>query len=201
MSKLWRGACSTTDSAPGEAPAISGFYTAGGETRRLPKPSVGCRLGKHASDRAQPEPEGEFLMNDCIFCDILAGTLPASIVHQDHACTALLDIQPINPGHTLVIPNRHTAYLADLDEESSTQLFHTAQRVAAALRKAGLRCEGVNLLLADGEAAGQEVFHIHLHVVPRFQRDGFGFKFPSQYTIKPERGELDRVAEKLRKVM
>ena len=140
-------------------------------------------------------------MNDCIFCDILAGTLPASIVHQDHACTALLDIQPINPGHTLVIPNRHTAYLADLDEESSTHLFHTAQRVATALRKAGLRCEGVNLLLADGEAAGQEVFHVHLHVVPRFQRDGFGFKFPSKYTSKPERGELDRVAEKLRKVM
>ncbi|HEV8716950.1 MAG TPA: HIT family protein [Candidatus Binatia bacterium] len=139
-------------------------------------------------------------MNDCIFCRILSGKLPASIVHQDNICTALLDIQPINPGHTLVIPNRHAAHLADLDEESGAHVFHTAQQVAAALRRAGIPCEGVNLLLADGEAAGQEVFHVHLHVVPRFQGDGFGFKFPSQYTDKPERGELNLVAEKIRNV-
>lgn len=140
-------------------------------------------------------------MDDCIFCNILSGTLPASIVHQDNLCTALLDIQPINPGHTLVVPNSHATYLADLDQERGAHLFHTAQRVAAALRRAGIHCEGVNLLLADGEAAGQEVFHVHLHVVPRFAGDGFGFKFPSKDTAKPERRALDSVAEKIKKGM
>lgn len=140
-------------------------------------------------------------MDDCIFCNILSGKLPASLVHQDKDCTALLDIQPINPGHTLVIPNSHVTYLADLDEESGAHLFHTAQHVAAALRRAGIHCEGVNLLLADGEVAGQEVFHVHLHVVPRFDGDGFGFKFPSKDTVKPERRELDVVAEKIKNVM
>lgn len=140
-------------------------------------------------------------MDDCIFCNILSGTLPASLVHQDEACTALLDIQPINPGHTLVIPNSHVPYLADLDEKQGAHLFHTAQQVAAALRRAGLPCEGVNLLLADGAAAGQEVFHLHLHVVPRFAGDGFGFKFPSKDTVKPERRALDVVAEKMKNVM
>jgi histidine triad (HIT) family protein len=140
-------------------------------------------------------------MDDCIFCNILSGKLPASIIHQDNTCTALMDIQPINPGHALVVPNSHVTYLADLDEKSGTHLFHTAQQVAAALRRAGIKCEGVNLLLADGEAAGQEVFHIHLHVVPRFNGDGFGFKFPSKYTVKPERRELDLVAEKIKNVI
>jgi histidine triad (HIT) family protein len=151
--------------------------------------------------RRHIEGEQNYKMTDCIFCDILASRLPASIVHQDGICTALLDIQPINPGHTLVIPNSHTASLAELDEGVGAHVFHIAQRVAAALRRSGLRCEGVNLLLADGEAAGQEVFHVHLHVVPRFSGDGFGFRFPSQYTAKPERQELDGVAEKIRNVM
>ncbi len=94
-------------------------------------------------------------MSDCIFCDILSGKAPSSIVHRDDRCTALMDIQPINPGHVLVIPNSHVTYLADLDEGVGSELFSVAQRIAAALRPSGLRCEGVNLFLADGETAGQ----------------------------------------------
>jgi len=139
-------------------------------------------------------------MSNCSFCDILAGKLDASIAHQDEVCAALLDIQPINSGHTLVIPNRHAAHLADLDQHTAAHVFHVAQQVAAALRRSRLKCEGVNLLLADGEAAGQEVFHAHLHVVPRFKGDGFSFKFPSRYAIKPDRQDLDEVAEQIRNV-
>ena len=133
-------------------------------------------------------------MSDCIFCDILSGKLPSSVVYQDDRCTALMDIQPINPGHVLVVPNSHATYLADLDEGVGSELFSVAQRIAAALRASGLRCEGVNLFLADGEAAGQEVFHVHLHVFPRHKGDGFGFRFPAGYSDKPQRAELDAIA-------
>src|SRR5262245_55529620 len=106
-------------------------------------------------------------MDNCKFCDILSGRLSSNIVCRDEFLTALMDLHPINPGHLIVIPNRHAASLADLDAEAAGELFRMAQRVAAALRRSGIRCEGVNLLLADGEAAGQSVFHTHLHVVPR----------------------------------
>jgi histidine triad (HIT) family protein len=137
-------------------------------------------------------------MDDCIFCKILSGELESSIVYQDECCTAFMDIQPVNPGHVLVVPNRHAASLTDLKEEEGAQMFRVAQRLAATLRVSGVTCEGVNFFLADGEAAMQEVFHVHLHVFPRYAGDGFGLKFGPSYSQKPERKELDAIAEKLR---
>src|SRR5205085_2430131 len=133
-------------------------------------------------------------MSDCVFCELLSGKLESSNVYRDERCTAFMDIQPVNPGHVLVVPNRHAAHLADLKEEEGARMFRVAQRLAAALRLSGVRCEGVNLLLADGEAAMQEVFHVHLHVIPRYRGDGFGLKFPPTYSRKPERKELEAVA-------
>jgi histidine triad (HIT) family protein len=138
---------------------------------------------------------------DCIFCKILAGEAEGSFVYRDEVCAAFMDIQPVNPGHLVVIPNRHAAYLADLKEAEGAQIFRVAQRLAAALRHSGMRCEGVNFLLADGEAAMQEVFHVHLHVLPRYPGDGFGFRFAPAYFQKPERSELEEVAGKIRKVL
>ena len=112
-----------------------------------------------------------------------------------------MDIQPVNPGHLLVIPHRHSAYLADLSEEEGAQMFRVARRLAAALRLSGVKSEGVNLFLADGEAAGQEVFHVHLHVFPRYGGDGFGLKFPRRYFQKPGREELNEAAEKIRRAL
>jgi histidine triad (HIT) family protein len=112
-----------------------------------------------------------------------------------------MDIQPVNPGHVLVIPNEHAAHLADLAEESGAQLFRIAQRTAAALRVSGVKCEGVNFFLADGEAAMQDVFHVHLHVFPRYQGDGFGLKLSPDYFTLPERSELDRIAEDIHNVL
>lgn len=137
-------------------------------------------------------------MPDCVFCEIVAGREPASVVYRDELCTAFMDIRPVNPGHLLVIPNRHATYLADLPAETGAQLFRVAQRLAAALRRSGLRCEGVNLFLADGEVAGQEVFHVHLHVLPRFRGDGFGLRFPPGYGRRPPRPELDETAGRIR---
>jgi histidine triad (HIT) family protein len=139
-------------------------------------------------------------MSDCIFCGILSGELPSSMVYQDDVCTAFMDIQPVNPGHVLVIPNRHAAFLADLDEDTGAHMFRIAQRLAQALRDSGVQCEGVNLFLADGEAAMQEIFHVHLHVFPRYAGDGFSLTFSPAYFDRPDRSELDEVAEKIRNV-
>ena len=137
-------------------------------------------------------------MQNCIFCEILAGRLAASIVQQDEQCTAFMDIRPVNPGHLLVIPNQHAASLAELEPDCAAQLFKTGQQLAAALRQSGLRCEGINLFLADGQVAGQEVFHTHLHVLPRFAGDGFGFRFPAGYPAIQERNTLDQQARMIR---
>jgi len=133
-------------------------------------------------------------MNDCVFCEILAGQRPASQVYQDDICTAFMDIRPVNPGHVLVIPNHHAAHLSELDEDTAAHIFTTGHRLALAMRKCGVKCEGVNLYLADGRAAGQEVFHLHLHIIPRFYGDGFGLKFDLARLIKPGRETLDEIA-------
>jgi histidine triad (HIT) family protein len=140
-------------------------------------------------------------MNDCIFCKLMSGELEVSMVYRDESCSAFMDIQPVNPGHVLVVPNRHAPYLADLLDEEGARMFSVARRLASALRASSMKCEGVNLLLADGEAAMQEVFHVHLHVFPRYRGDGFGLKFPPTYSRKPEREELNTVAEKIRSVL
>jgi histidine triad (HIT) family protein len=109
-----------------------------------------------------------------------------------------MDIQPVNPGHVLVVPNVHSSLLSDLDEHTGAHLFVVAMRIAAALRRSGLRCEGINLFLADGEAAFQEVFHVHLHVLPRYTGDGFDLVFGPHYDRRPDRAELDDAAAKIR---
>jgi len=123
------------------------------------------------------------------------------MVYQDDCCAAFMDIQPINPGHALVVPNRHAARLEDLNEEEGAQMFRVGQRLAASLYKSEVRCEGVDFFLADGAAAGQEVFHIHLHVFPRYVGDGFSVRFGPHYTSKPERRELNEIADRIRNAL
>lgn len=137
-------------------------------------------------------------MSTCIFCDIVAGKLPSSIIFRDDLCCAFMDIQPVNPGHVLVVPADHASCLAELDEESGAHMFRVAQRIAKAIRNSGIKCEGINFFLADGEAAGQDVFHVHLHVLPRYTGDGFGLRFGPDYGNRPGRAELDRIADKIR---
>jgi histidine triad (HIT) family protein len=133
----------------------------------------------------------------CVFCEIVAGREPASMLFEDERTITFLDHRPITPGHMLVVPRTHAVYLADLDPADGAELFRVGMRGAAALRASALRCEGVNFHLADGEVAGQEVFHVHLHVIARFAGDGFGLRFPADYRIR-ERDELDDAAAKVR---
>ena len=133
----------------------------------------------------------------CIFCRIIADQVEASKVYHDDIVTAFMDKQPLNPGHLLVVPNEHTANLAELDETIAGRMFVVGRHLAQALRRSGLRCEGINLFLADGSAAGQTVFHSHLHVIPRFIGDGFGLRFPPGYGSGVSREDLDTIAAKV----
>ena len=137
-------------------------------------------------------------MDPCVFCEIAAGRSPASVVARDDRSIAFMDIRPVTPGHLLVIPNAHLPSLADLPEDLAAHLFVLATRLAAAVRRSGLPCEGVDLFLADGEAAGQEVFHAHLHVIPRWSGDGFRIEIGAYADPAPGRDELDANAASIR---
>lgn len=131
--------------------------------------------------------------SSCVFCKINDGAIPASWVYRDHMVMAFMDIQPVNQGHTLLVPTAHAPNIADLDDSTTARLFALARRITRSLYKT-LECDGVNWLVADGEAAGQEVFHFHLHLIPRRHSDGFGFRFPNDYTELPTRQSLDSTA-------
>ena len=130
----------------------------------------------------------------CVFCDIIAGRAPASVVYRDERCMTFMDIRPVTPGHLLVVPLAHASSLADLDAATGGHLFVVAQKLAAAVRASGLKADGINLYLADGEPAGQEVLHVHLHVFPRFAGDGFGLRLPQEYGDNAPRERLEREA-------
>lgn len=134
----------------------------------------------------------------CVFCKIVAGQLPSNTIYSDSQVVAFLDIRPVNPGHTLVVPKSHAASLAELKPELGGRLFQVAMQVAAALRRSGLKCEGVNVYVADGKAAFQEVPHIHIHVIPRFHGDALRINFGADYGRSPSAEELSTTATKIR---
>jgi len=111
-----------------------------------------------------------------VFARILRGELPSTRIYEDDRVVVILDIAPVNPGHVLVIPKTPAQLVTELDPDLAAHMFTVGARVSKAVRAAAPRCEGVNFWIADGEAAGQEVPHVHLHVIPRFAGDGFGWK-------------------------
>jgi len=131
----------------------------------------------------------------CVFCEIIAGRAESSLVYEDEHVIAFMDIGPLTQGHLLAVLRSHADHLEDLDEDLGAHLFRVGHRLARALRRSGLPCDGVNLFLADGEAAFQEVFHVHLHVLPRTAGDGFRIKAARH---RPAREELDLAAAKVR---
>jgi len=135
--------------------------------------------------------------DDCIFCKIVMGEIPSTKIYEDENVLAFLDIHPINAGHTLVIPKEHYEFIGELPLPLCGPLFDAARKISVALRKAGFKCEAVNLHLADGSTAGQEIPHTHLHVIPRFKGDGAGFRFPPGRR-QPDVEELKKTAETIK---
>lgn len=132
----------------------------------------------------------------CIFCDIIAGRAEASFVYEDDLVVSFLTIGPVTDGHLMVVPRAHMPMLADITDNVAARMYTVALRLAQALRDSDLRCEGVNMFHADGEAAFQEVFHTHLHVFPRYRGDGFGLT--ADWNRSAERGALDAHAASIR---
>jgi histidine triad (HIT) family protein len=135
---------------------------------------------------------------DCIFCKIIEKSIPSNIVFEDETVIAFLDIQPINNGHVLIVPKRHTALISDVDEHVAARMFNVAQMINSSIRKSNIKAEGINFWLADGEAAFQDVFHAHLHCIPRFKNDGFKLQLPEHYRNLPTHDDLGKVADEIR---
>ncbi len=131
---------------------------------------------------------------DCIFCKIVAGELSAEKVAEDEHTIAFMDLNPWTRGHALVIPRNHSRNLYDVDPEDLRHAVVAAKRLAERMRDR-LGCDGVNLLNSCEPAAWQTVFHLHLHVIPRYEGDPL--RLPGQ-PQRPEEGELARVAAELR---
>ncbi len=125
--------------------------------------------------------------DDCIFCKICKGEIPSNTIYEDDYFKAILDISPAAQGHTILISKTHAANLLELPDEYAEQALKAARKCAKALKEV-LSCDGVNILQNNGEAAGQTVFHFHIHVIPRFQDD----KIPLNW--KPTQAEGDDLA-------
>lgn len=110
------------------------------------------------------------LMTDrsCPFCRIVAGELPASRIYEDESTLAFLDIFPQNDGHTLVVPKKHYEYIYDTPDEEVAHLYKVAKRVACAVKK-GVNAGGISITQHNGSEAGQDVLHVHVHVIPRYE--------------------------------
>ena len=107
---------------------------------------------------------------NCIFCNILAGEIPSTAVYEDDDFKAILDVSPAARGHVIILPKNHAANIYELPDEDASKIMVVAKKIATAIEKA-YHCDGVNILQNNGEAAGQTVFHLHVHVIPRFKGD------------------------------
>ncbi len=133
-------------------------------------------------------------MTDCVFCKIADGQIPASTVYEDEDCVAFMDIGQVNPGHVLVAAKRHAQDLYALDDAQAAAVARGVARVARAIR-AAFAPEGLSVYQANGAAAGQTVFHYHVHLVPRFANDAMRFTWPVQ---NPPREVLEEHAARIR---
>jgi diadenosine tetraphosphate (Ap4A) HIT family hydrolase/GNAT superfamily N-acetyltransferase len=134
---------------------------------------------------------------DCIFCAIAAGTADASIVAADDTTVAFMALHPMNPGHVLVIPRRHVVGVIDASADAFAAVMRRAQQIATAARTSDPRVEGVNVFVNDGAAAGQDVFHLHVHVLPRWTGDSAWSRPPVEAT----RAQLNAAATSVRRAL
>lgn len=138
-----------------------------------------------------PRPTGH-----CTFCDIIQGAGEVSLCYEDADALAFMDIQPVNAGHVLVVPREHYESLADVPPQLAMRLFDISMRLAGVVRQV-TGCQGVNLVVNSGAAAGQDVFHHHVHVIPRREADGFDIPLPFGGSAMPDRTQLDATAAQI----
>ena len=133
-------------------------------------------------------------MTDCVFCRIVAGQIPSTRVYEDEHALAFMDIGQVNPGHVLVAAKKHAANLFELDDAQAAGLGRASAKVARAIR-AAFEPEGLSVYQANGKAAGQTVFHYHVHLLPRHAGDGMELTWPVK---NPPREQLEDYAARIR---
>ena len=133
-------------------------------------------------------------MSDCVFCRIVAGQIPSTRVYEDEHALAFMDIGHVNPGHTLVAVKKHAANLFELDETQAAAVARATVKISKAI-KAAFQPEGLSVYQANGQAAGQTVFHYHVHLLPRHAGDGMELVWPVK---NPPREKLEEYAAKIR---
>ncbi len=134
-------------------------------------------------------------MSDCVFCRIVAGQIPSTKVHEDEHTLAFMDLGQVNPGHVLVAVKKHAANLFELDDVQAAAVARTSTRVARAIRDA-FAPAGLSVYQANGKAAGQTVFHYHVHLLPRHEADGMELTWPVK---NPPREKLEAYAAEIKK--
>ncbi|MGB9929579.1 MAG: HIT family protein [Methanosarcina sp.] len=139
------------------------------------------------------------MTENCLFCKIISGEIPSKKVYEDDTVFAFLDIHPASEGHTLVAPKKHYSNFTDMSAEDVASLFEAARKITAAVEKA-FSAQGSNIGINNGEVAGQEVPHVHVHVIPRKKGDG-GRGIKSIVWTEPDITNLERIAEKIKKAL
>lgn len=129
----------------------------------------------------------------CIFCKIINGEIPSFKIYEDENTLAFLDINPVNPGHTLVVPKKHYSNIEAADEETICQIIKTVKRIGLSLKK-NLPAAGYNVLINNDSVAGQVVPHLHFHIVPRLENDGLKLWPQKEY----EPGQAEEVLKKIK---
>ena len=132
----------------------------------------------------------------CIFCDLIRGAAEVSVCYEDRDALAFMDIQPVAPGHVLVVPRVHYESLVDIPRETAMHLFDVAMRLGPTVRQVS-NAEGTNIVVNSGAAAGQDVFHYHVHLIPRHTGDGFEIPLPFPGSTMPDRTFLDAMAARI----
>jgi histidine triad (HIT) family protein len=133
----------------------------------------------------------------CIFCKIVQKQASSSIIYEDEAVMVFLDIRPLNMGHTLVIPKAHYVDIFDIPQGLFSQVHKESKQIASAVKKA-TNADGISIIQQNGIAAGQDIFHLHVHVVPRFE----GQKLQSFSELKEvDRASLDEMAKKIKQLL
>lgn len=129
---------------------------------------------------------------NCIFCKIAAGEIPSRTIYEDDSFRVIMDISPASKGHSIIIPKNHAKDLFEFSDEDAGKIFVVAKKVAAAMKDV-LKCDGFNILQNNGEIAGQTVFHLHVHLIPRYKGDTIDIKWKHDLKFSDE--EMDRLRE------
>lgn len=133
--------------------------------------------------------------SNCLFCKIANGLIPSYTVYEDHRFRVILDISPASKGHVIILPKNHAANIFELPEEDASQLFPAAKKIAEALNRV-TECDGINILQNNGEAAGQSVYHLHVHVIPRYHGDTVNIRWtPGKLETEQAESLLEAITE------